>query len=475
MYQFLTLLGAAALSAIAILCVRKKPNTLTPLLKVLAIAYCTVCFFRFILPDAFIYQIGGAWFEGYYYESADVLGLVLRWGYYTNCAVLPMAVFTESRLFKNIACYISLPFSVLSVIFADNYMQYYLSPEGHGYHLPTVARYAVFIVEMTLAVIIPVIFMIGKKHVFDFRSKTEIKNFIFGLPLVLLIMIPAYAPQMFFGYTRIIPETFSAYHLIWLGVLFVLTIAVYLYFRFRSYEDRKNLCLFLMLLLFFHHDSLYMMGLNITRLPFQLCNIASFFYLITFISKSNKMFQFCFITNTVGTLFAILFPDFGGGYLSFWNTHFIIQHSLVLWLAAFGMGLRIFPRLTAKSLKYFFVGYTIYVLSMYVLGTILNGYSDITGETVNYFYMFDFDTAFDYFPFLQFIEDYVIELGRFVMYPLTLVFVYFGFGILCLLFYLLVKFCYKLEDDHLELRLSGIELYEKITGKKSRRPKHFID
>ena len=465
----------AALVVFLTLRLARNNDRLDRILKGLVLAYCTICFIRFLLPDAFIYQINGAWFEEHYYNSTDILGLVLRWGYYTNCVVLPMAVFTSSRLFRNIASYFSLPFSIASVVCTSNYMQYYLAPEGHGYHLPTGVRYAVFVCEMLLALVIPIILQIAKKHVFRLRDKTEWKNFLLGLVAVVIMMLPAYAPQAIFGYDVVTPGRGSNYHLIWVGVLFVVTLAIYFFFRFRSYEDRNNLVLFFTLLLFFHYDSLYMMGVNITRLPFQLCNIASYFYMICVIFKLNKMFQFCFVANTVGALFAILFPDFGVGDLSFWNTHFIIEHTLVLWIAAFGMGLRIFPRFSKKTLKYFAIGYTIYVFCVYVLGTILNGFSDITGQTVNYFYMFDFETAYDYFPFARFLEDYVIHLGRFTLYPLFPLLVYFGFGLLCILFYLLIKVCYKIEDDHLELRLSGIELYEKITKKPSRRPKHFID
>ncbi len=475
MVQLLTLLGGVGTSAAILFLMRKKTNALSTLLKVLTVAYCTVCYLRFFLPDSFLYQINGAWVNDVYYEGTDVLGLVLRWGYYTNCVVLPMAVFTESRLFKNIALYVSFPFSVASVIFADNYMQYYLAPEGHGYHLPPTARYAVFIVEMLLALTVPILLGASKKHALRIEGKEEWKGFLLGLPLVLLAMMPTYVPQAILGYDLVQPSRGGTFHLIWIAVLFVLTLLIYYNFRFRSYADRKNLCLFCTLLLFFHYQSLYMMGLNISRLPFQLCNIASYFYLIVFLFKLKKMFHFCFITNTVGTLFAILLPDFSIGYYSFWTVHFIIQHSLVLMVAAFGMGLRIFPRIKRRSLLYFFIGYTIYVVFMYVLGTILNGYSDVTGETVNYFYMFNFDTAFEYFPFLSFIENYSIELGRFVLYPFAFVIVYIGFGLLCILFALLIKFCYRLEDDHVALRRSGIELYEKITGRKSRRPKHYID
>ena len=115
--------GAAAILFLTLLFTRKN-DRLDRILKGLTLAYCTVCFFRFLLPDAFIYQINGAWFEDKYFNSADILGLVLRWGYYTNCVILPMAVFTKSRLFRNIASYFSLPFSIASVICTSNYMQY---------------------------------------------------------------------------------------------------------------------------------------------------------------------------------------------------------------------------------------------------------------------------------------------------------------------------------------------------------------
>ena len=44
-----------------------------------------------------------------------------------------------------------------------------------------------------------------------------------------------------------------------------------------------------------------------------------------------------------------------------------------------------------------------------------------------------------------------------------------------MLFYLLTKWIYKFEDDVLEMRESAIDLYEKITKKKTKIPKHYID
>jgi hypothetical protein len=46
---------------------------------------------------------------------------------------------------------------------------------------------------------------------------------------------------------------------------------------------------------------------------------------------------------------------------------------------------------------------------------------------------------------------------------------------MCLAFFLIVKWLYKYEDDVVELHGSAVDLYEKITGKKSKIPKKYVD
>ncbi|MBR2929755.1 MAG: YwaF family protein [Clostridia bacterium] len=475
MYQAIVFVSALLICLAVLIPLRKREGHRRLILKGLTVAYFAVCFVHFLLSDAFIFVINDGWFYGVHYDATDYLGLVLRWGYYTSYVCLPMAVFCAGRLFRNIASYVSLPFSVAVTFFFENFMAYYLDPAGLGYHPPEWFRYGFFTLELVLAIAIPLILMIGEKHVFAVRSGREWANFLIGMPLVVLAMMPVYVPQAIFGCDVKTPPMFGGYHLTWIAVTLVITVALYLAFRFKDYTSRRNLVVFLALLLFFHYDSLYMMGVTISRLPFQLCNIAAYFYIVAVVFKLDKMFQFCFIINTVGTVFAILFPDLGVGSSGFWNVHFLFEHTLVLLVGAMGMGLRLVPRLKPVSLKYCFVGYTAYFLFVFILGTILNGYSDLTGETVNYFYMFDHDIAFDYFPFLTFTENYYFTFGRFIVYPLVVLILYFGFALLSFLYYLLVRYLYKLDDDHLALRLSSIELYERVTGRKALRPKHFTD
>ena len=348
-------------------------------------------------------------------------------------------------------------------------------PVKHGLYLEAWFRYAYFIFELVLAISIPLLLQIREKHYFNVKDKWEWIRFFAAIPCVAFIMMPVYAPQAIFGYSNQIPEALEPYHIVWLVGLFAFIMALYYFFRFRSYQDRFMICVFLTVVLFFHYDSLYLMGFTIKRLPVQLCNIASYFYLIAIPLRLKKMFHFCFLANIVGALIAILAPDFATGSFGFWNAHYIFEHSLVLAIPALGMGLRIFPRLEKKSFLYMFVGFTIYFIFVFTVGTILNGHAETSAQRVNFFYLFDLKMAFDYFPFLTFAGEYRLEFGRYEVYPIVVSVVYIGFQLLCVLFYALVKLFYKMEDDHLQLRLSSIILYEELTGKKSLRPKHFID
>lgn len=476
MYSAIVFSASIFISALSLLLFWKRSDkAFGVFMKTLAILFCGVGFFRFMLSDAFIYVINGAFFEGKWYETTDYLQLVLRWGYYLCYAILPMAVFFKSRLFRNLASYVCLPFAILSAVFFEDYMVYFLSPMGHGLHLATWFRYAYFAFELTLAISIPLMLQIRERHYFNVKDKWEWIRFFISIPCIAFVMMPVYAPQAILGYTALIPEALDPYHIVWLVALFVFVMGLYYGFRFRCYQDRFMLCVFLTVVLFFHYDSLYLMGFTIKRLPVQLCNVASYFYLIAIPLRLKKMFNFCFLTNIVGALIAILMPDFATGSFGFWNAHYIFEHTLVLAIPALAMGLRIFPRVEKKSLLHMWVGFTIYFLFVFTIGTILNGHVDKTGYRVNYFYMFDLKMAFDYFPFLTFTGQYHYEFGRYEVYPFVITIVYLGFQVLCLLFYALVKLLYKMEDDHLQLRLSSITLYEELTGRKALRPKYFID
>lgn len=477
MFQAIIFSASALIICAAVIAAKKgRIENLNRFTKIAAVIFCVLGFFRYFLSDSFVFVINGASFNGTYYDVTDVLQSILRWGYYLNYTILPIAVFYDSRLFKNLASYICLPFSVLSAIFINDYMGYFLSAKGTGQHLVPWVRYSYFVIELIFAIVIPIVMQIKDKHVFNVKDKKEWFNFLVSLPFVFLVLLPPYIPQSLIGYSSILAKIGSPFHIGWILFCVLAAITLYFLFRFKDYKTRNLLCVFLTFALFYHYNSIFLMGITLPRLPVQLCNLAAYLYLIAIPFKKNRLFQFCFLANTTGAIVALVASDFsGGGVLSFWNMHFVYEHTLVFLVPVLALWLRVFPRFDRKAIKYTVIGFTIYFAFCLIFGTILNGYSDITGTKVNYFFMFDLKKAFDYFPFLSFAERYSIEFGRFELYPIIVSVVYVGFSVFYLLIYLLTRYLYKYEDDRLELRKSAIDLYEKVTHKKSRRPLGFDD
>lgn len=174
MYATITLLIAIACAASLLMIFRKKTNKAFDMfLKIYVLVFCAIGIFRYFLSDSFIYVINGAKFNGVFYDKTDILQTILRWGYYLNYVVLPMAIFFDSRLFKNIASYICLPFSILSAVCFNDFMVYFLSSQGNGIHLAEWFRYGYFMLELVIAITIPVIMQIRHKHVFNVKDKKE--------------------------------------------------------------------------------------------------------------------------------------------------------------------------------------------------------------------------------------------------------------------------------------------------------------
>ncbi len=476
MYTIITLVAAALTTMVLCTLVARRSDTaFYKTLKILTMAFGTIGFFRFMLNDAFILVINGGVLDLVYYEAQDLLSTVLRWGYFACYSVLTMAVFTKSRLFRNLAGLWCLPFSVLSAAYFEKFMTYFAQDVGRGFYMPATLRSVYFALELALAIAIVLSLLIKERHLFRVTDAGEWMHFLLALPFVVLVTMPAYVLQSLVGYSKISISTFSVAHLLWMLVLAVATLAIYRVFRFRSYEDRYNVCLFLTFVLFFHYNSLYLMGFSLPRLPIQLCNLAAFFYMLAIPFKMNRFFQFCFIVNVTGTLIAILSPDFATSGLGFWNLHYIFEHSLVLMVPVLAMSLRLFPRLTRRSLKYMFIGFCCYFFFCAIGGGLLNIFSDYTGEEVNYFFMFDFDKAKSFVPFISALSGWNITLGAYTFYPLLMPIIFVAFLVLCLVFYRFTFFCYRVEEDHLAMRNAEIDLLEKWCGKKSKRPREFQD
>ena len=431
---------------------KNNQKGLDTFIKILTIVFCALGILRFHLSDSFPEAV---------FSGSDIPGTLLRWGSHISYAVLPMSVFFDSRLFKNAAIYFSLPVAILCAFNFEHLMEYFLSPLGNGWDTEPSVRYALYITELVLMIAVPLLTQRRDSHVFNVKDRAEWQNLALGLPAMLLYMMPAYIPQALFGKTDIAIESFSPLHLLWIVLIPLEIVIIYLYFRNRSKEDKWVLCAFLILAQFFHTNSVFLRGFKFSRVPLQLCCLAAFLYLIILLTKNRRLFDFCYIANMIGALVAVVLIDFSVGALQFWNIHYIYEHTMVIVFPIVALALGVFPRLDRTSLKSMYLIFSCYFLFCLIIGLAINAFSGNPGCEVNYFYMFDYDIAISYIPFVTFTGAIKLTLGPVTVYPILVGVVYVAFIIICTLYYLLNRGIYKLIDTYKAKRLPKAEI-EKV-------------
>lgn len=402
----------------------------------MAVIFYLVGIFRYLLSDSFVETVT---------EFADPFQSFLRWGYCSAYAIIPISVFFDSRLFRNIASYFTLPVALISAICFEDTFAYFMADGSEGYYLVPWFRYTYYIIELVLAISIPALMQLHTKHVINFKSKEEIFNILLALPCIHIQMLPAYMLRTLVKDPDISTGMFGELHLTWIIFIAIECILLHFYFRKRTMQDKYLLLVFLVLAQVTYSNSPFLRGFTLHRLPLQLCSIAAFFYLYTIITKNKKMFDFCYLANIVGAVIAILLASFGSEVLSFWNIHYIYEHTFVMLFPILGMSLGIFPHLDRSALKHMAKYFTIYFVCALIGGTIINGL-DTTPDfyPVNWFYMFDMNRALDYVPFVGFAGTVHWNFNGFEVYPILVTLIYIIFMFLNVLFYFFTQGCYKL-------------------------------
>ena len=131
--------------------------------------------------------------------------------------------------------------------------------------------------------------------------------------------------------------------------------------------------------------------------------------------------------------------------------HYIVEHTKVLIVPILCLILKIFKHIDLRSIKHFSIGFTIYYLFVFVLGTVSNGFYRIFegNDIQNFFYsnhlfMFDKAIARGLLGFTDpLFENCIIKINAFEIYPLVQILVYVVYMAISLgvyfLIYLLTK------------------------------------
>ncbi len=430
---------------------RKTKVNMSFLIKSVAIIYFFVCFIKMLFADGFIWVINGGFYSGTLYQRTDILQTILRWIMYCSSGVIVVATFTKVKLFKNVSVVFALPLMVISLFFFPDFIAYYMDGTGRGFKVAEEIRVILLAIEFICGILLPLLFVFIQNHRFDVKSKKEWLQLCLLTPVLAFTMFPIYTFQSLFGYTNIIVGIMKPTTIIWIAFTIAITLLLVKIFKHRSEDEKFALCLWFALILFMHYNSLYYMGFTIERLPFQLCNLGAYFFLLCVVTRSKRLFDFAFVANIVGTMIAMIVPDIEGGIGYFWNIHFMLEHMLVLIVPAVMMGIGFFPRINKKSLKNIYVGFVIYFGFCLIGGGILNILHETTGETVNYFYLFETDLVMKALPGLSFVLNYKVLINGFYFYPVYIVGVFLVYSALMYLFYGLMQVIYRVADDQEEI------------------------
>lgn len=429
------------------------------LLKIFTVVYCALVIFNIFLPDGFTISLDkeillGGMHQGY---------AILRWLMCLPFVALPIAVFSKNRQFKNIAIYFCVIVTLVSVAFYSKHMQFFTSADGRGLNSVSVFSkgFKQFLLNGTfrgiffgfltmLELCIPIMFAIQEKHVFNFKSKADWLSFLI-LPFVIISSVPIYVPQYLFGYSNIVFETFGLIHWLWVVCTIILLVSLYFIFRKKGEKVKKVLLFVLSLCLVYQYTQMFgAVSISLKRLPLQLCNLGAYLILFSLITMNRKIFNFTMIINVVGVIFALAMPDLDGeGLFYLYNLHFILEHTNVLIIPVLMLLFGVFPRLDKFALRDCLIGFTVYFISVWALGTAFNAISNATGNgfySANYMFMFSSETASEILPFTKALFDLNFKIGYAVFYPIIQILVYIVFSIVCVALYFAIKFLYYLKD-----------------------------
>lgn len=431
-------------------------------IKFVVVFYCIVSFLTLFIPDAFALCFGA---ESLNINIETQKFAILRWFSAMSFIALPIAVFYKNRTIRNIAIYFCLAIAITNTIFLPTYLDYATSIIGRGINsidmipnsikeflLNETFRTALYGALWGMELLVICMLGIEEKHIFNFKSFKEYVNFFFGLIFGLVAVLPIYVPQHLFGLTDIKFEPYSIPHLIWVVAIIIEVIILHFVFRNKSMDTKKALCMFLSLALLMQFNQLFTaISINFKKLPLQLCNIGAYLLPITMMTNSKKLFDFTFLVNVVGVLFALAVPSLDGyGLCYLYNIHFILEHTNLLIVPILCASLGVFPKIDKKSLKNYVLGFLIYFILVMGLGLCFNALALHTGNdfySANYFFMFDKEEAIELLPQVEKLFDISFTAGNFIFYPVVWVLMYLVFNSVSIILFLICMLVYKMQGS----------------------------
>ena len=468
--MFYIIFFAAAISAVLLMYHSKIYKVDNPIVERLAktavVIWMCLYFVNLFLPDGLVLRSYDN--ISYYTSGENVWVVLLRWCNDLAFLVLPVAVFFKKKVFIKITGYFLLIACLLNVVAYFVNIEFFTSTLGAGIaeirFLPDAVKQflrdeifrSVWFGLISFIELMIIVFVI-MRNLDVLKQKANIKEIFTGLCVFLMLfisIIPIYAPQYLFGgYSLVGENNFdnfemgTPFHFIWIAAVILEGIVLTLLFKKKSYQDKYILILMLALSLVMQYNQMFTCVGEITthRMPFQLCNMAGFFILLMLLTKSERVYHFTLIINSVGAIIAMVLCDttpYGVAYVM--NVHYILEHTVVILAPILCATLGLFPKLKNKHVLDFIVGFTLYFGFVHFVGSIFTGIKELGGPNAdywncNYLFMFNKAETSNIVGFVAPLFDIKFKLFDFYTFSLVQLLIYVAFLAICVGVFFLIR------------------------------------
>jgi len=408
---------------------------------------------KLIFNDGFQQIINGGYYDEDYIKKTDIVESLSRWFVFfgTIMAMTILLLQKEHKTINAILFYVVLPMMVFSIIFIGNSIYYYstLRATENNPCAPEWLAASLTIIEFSALTLIPLLqrFVFGRDYKLSKKEiNSTLKLGIFGF----FICIPIFTYSSLIGHTDIDIKMFNLPHVFWILSIIAVPLCIYFFFKKEDKDIKELIMAILCLFLVFHYNQLFKRSIRTSRLPFQLCNLASYLFIVLFISRKQGLFNFIYGANPLGALIAVVTMIEPGKIFYFWTAHYIIQHLYVFIIPFLFIAFGLFERPNLKKFSIDFIkGFLIYATCCLLFNLIYDGFiyneaNDYLNWT-NFFYL-SYCPVPELFSFYPALIEFAIPFGQTSITPFYYLFIYVVFGALSFVIYFAEVGIYKLID-----------------------------
>ncbi len=447
----------------------KKGELIEKIIKIIAVLFICLCFINLFLPDAFALRF--IWNFDYLRKHHNPIHAIMRCFYAMAIITLPIAIFFKSKNFVRASIYILLPTCLINIIFYKQFIFYYTSPLTSyapvfgktllPYLTNRIFRTTLFGLIMSFELLQCLYLLLKYNKYMVINSFIDFSQFAVISILLFISNMPIYTLQQIFGHVgKVTFNVGDISHILFMLIIIIEAIVLYTIFKNETYENKYILLLVMNLSLLFQYNSFFKTDdiIIADRYPLQLCNIAGAFLMVTLLTKNERMFHFTAVVNVIGAIIAIILCDSTKdvGILYCMNIHYMVEHANVLLIPVLGLILQVFKPFTLKDVKDVIVGFTIYFITVFLIGTFLNGMKVKTGNMYfdcNYLFMFDKNAAMRLVaPWVGKLFDIKLTLFKYYKVYLVQILIYLVFLTICIGTFYLIYFVFskkRIENENL--------------------------